>query len=97
MVGCLPMSFNFSVRTSAKSFTVPMVGIGLGVLSELGLHGVAGSGLAGLPGLGVKQVTSECSEDGQLSISSDGGGAGEGLSLVSLDMSEGGLLTQQEI
>ena len=62
-----------------------MVGIGLGVLYELGLLGVVESGLAGLPGLGGKEVTSECSEDGPLSISSDGGGAWEGLSLVSLE------------
>ena len=52
MVGCLPMSFNLSVRASARSFTVFMVGIGLGVLSGIGLPGVVGSGLAGLPGLG---------------------------------------------
>ena len=60
------MSFNLSVRASASSFTVPMVGIGLGVLSELGLLGVVEFGLSGLPGLGGKQVTSECSEDGPL-------------------------------
>ena len=62
-----------------------MIGIGLGVLSELGLLGVEGSGLAGLPGLEGKEVTSEYSEDGPLSISSDGGGAEEGVSLVSLE------------
>ena len=84
MVGCLPMSCNFSVRASARSFTVPMVGIGLEVLSGLGLFGVVGSGLTGLAGLGGKEITSECSEDGPLSVSSDGGGAGEGVSLVSL-------------
>ena len=61
------------------------MGLGLGVLSELGLLGVEGSELAGLPGLGDKEVTSECFEDGPLSISSDGGGVGEGLSLVSLE------------
>ena len=43
------------------------------------------SGLAGLPGLGGKEVTSECSEDDPLSTSSDGGCAGDGLSLVSLE------------
>ena len=59
-----------------------MVGIGLGVLSEPGLIEVVGPGLAGLPGLGGKEVTSECSEDGPLSVSSDGGGTGEGVSLV---------------
>ena len=57
--------------------------MGLGVLTELRLHGVDGSGLAGLPGLGGKKITSECSEDGPLSVSSDGGGIGEGVSLVS--------------
>ena len=61
MVGCLPMSFNLSVRASARSFTVPRVGIGPGVLSGIGLPGVVG--LAGLPGLGDKEVTSECSEE----------------------------------
>ena len=51
---------------------------------------MVGSGPAGLPGLGGK-VTSKCSEDGPLSISSDGGGAGERLALVSLarNMSRG--------
>ena len=34
------MSFSFSVGASAKSFTEPMVGIGLGVLSELELLGM---------------------------------------------------------
>ena len=57
------MSFNLSVRASARSFTVPMVGIGLGVLSGIGLPGVIGSGLAELPGQGGKEVTSECSEE----------------------------------
>ena len=61
-----------------------MVGVGLEVLSGLGLLGVVGSGLAGLPGLGGKEVTSECSEDNSLSVSSDGGGVGEGDTLVSL-------------
>ena len=84
MVGCLPMSFNFSVRASARSFTASMVGIGLEVLSGLGLLWVVGSGLAGLPGLGGKEVTSECSEEDPLSVSSNGGGTGEGVSLVSL-------------
>ena len=79
MLGCLPMSFNLSVRASARSFTVPMVGLGLGVLSELGLPGVVGSGLTGLPGLGGQEVTSECSEDGPLSVLSDGGGTGESI------------------
>ena len=79
------MSFNLSFRASASSFTVPMVRLGLGVLTELGLLGVEGSGLTGLPGLGDKEVTSECSEDGPLSISSDGRGAGEELSLVLLE------------
>ena len=76
MVGCLPMSFNLSVRTSARSFTVSMVGIGLGVLSGLGLHGVVGSGLLGLPGLGGKEDTLECSEDDSLYVLSDGGEVG---------------------
>ena len=95
IVGCLPMSFNFSVRASASSFTVPMVGFGLRVLTELGLLGVEGSGLAGLPGLGGEEITSEHSEDGSLSASSDGGGTGEVFSLVSLGegVSGGGLLT----
>ena len=43
-----------------------------------------GSGLARLPGLGGKEVTSECSEDDPLSVSPDGGGTEEGVSLVSL-------------
>ena len=59
--------------------------IGLGVLSELGLCGVAGSGLAGHLGLEGKEITSECSEDGPLSVSSEGGGTGEGVSIVSLE------------
>ena len=42
------------------------------------------SGLAGLPGLEGKEITSECSEDGSLFVSSEGGGIGEGFSLVSL-------------
>ena len=79
------MYFHLSARASASSFTVPMVGLGLGVLSGLGLLRVEGSGLAGLPWLGDKEVTSECSEDGPLSIPSDGGGTGEELSLVSLE------------
>ena len=78
MVGSLPMSLNLSVRALARSCTVPMVGIGLGVLSGLGLFEVVGSGLAGLPGLGGKEVTSECSEDGLLPVLSDGGGTGGG-------------------
>ena len=78
------MSFNISVRASAKSFTVPIVGIGLGVLSGLGFLEVVGSGLVGLSGLGDKEVTSECSEDDSLSVLSDGGGTGKGVSLVSL-------------
>ena len=96
IVGCLPMSFNFSLRASAKSFTVLMVRVGLDVLSGLGLLGVVGSRLAGLPGLGGKEVTSECSEDDSLSVSSDGEGTEEGVSLVSLkrEVSGGGLLTQ---
>ena len=61
-----------------------MVGIGLEVLSGLGLLGVIGSGLAGLPGLGIKEVTSEYSKDDSLSVSSDGGGTGQGVSLVLL-------------
>ena len=73
-----------------------MVGIGLEVLSGLGLLGVVGSGLARLPGLGCKEVTSECSEDDSLSVSSDGEGTGEEVSLVSLKgkYQGGGLLTQ---
>ena len=61
-----------------------MVGVGLDVLSGLGLLGVVGSGLARLFGLGGKAVTLECSEDDSLSVSSDGEGTGEGVSLVSL-------------
>ena len=91
IVGCLPMSFNFSVRASAKSFTVPMVGIGLVVLSGLGLLRVVGSGLAGLPGLGGKEVISECSEGDSLSVLSDGEGVGEGDPLVSLQRGVEGL------
>ena len=61
-----------------------MVGIGLIVLSGLRLLGVVRSGLAGLLGLEGKEITSECSEDGSLSVSSEGGGIREGFSLVSL-------------
>ena len=61
-----------------------MVGIGLEVLPGLGLLGVVGSGLPGLPGLGHKKVTSEYSEDDSLYVLSDGGGTGEGVSLVLL-------------
>ena len=60
------------------------MGIELGVLSGIGLPRVVGSGLAGLPGLGGKEVTSECSEEDSLSVSSDGEGVGEGDPLVSL-------------
>ena len=96
MVECLPMSFNLSVRASARSFTVPMVEIGL-VLSGIELPGVVGSGLVGLPGLGGKEVTSECSEEDSVSTSSDGGGVG-GVSLVSLSrgLKGEGLLIQLE-
>ena len=51
MVGCLPISFSLSVRASANSFTVPMVGIGLGNLSEEELSDVIESGLFGFFGL----------------------------------------------
>ena len=51
MVGCLPISFSLSVRASANSFTVPMVGIGLGDLSEEELSDVIESGLFELFGL----------------------------------------------
>ena len=51
MVGCLPISFNLSVRASANSFTVVMVGMGLGDLSEEELSDVLESGLFGLFGL----------------------------------------------
>ena len=61
-----------------------MVGIGLIVLSGLRPLWVVRSGLAGLPGLEGKEITSECSEDGSLFVSSEGGGIGEGFSLVSL-------------
>ena len=74
----------FSVRASARSFTVPIVGIGLIVISGLKLLGVVRSGLVELLGLGAKEITSECSEDGSLSMSSEGGGIGAGFSLVSL-------------
>ena len=84
------MSFNLSVIASACSFTVPRVGFGLRVLTKLGLLGVEGSGLAGLPGLGGKEITSECSEDGSLSVPSDGGGTGEVVSLVSLGEGDSG-------
>ena len=51
---------------------------------------MVGSGLAGLPALGGKEVTSECPEEDSLSISSDGEGVG-GDPLVSLSMGvEGG-------
>ena len=60
------------------------MGIGLIDLSGLRLLGVARSGLAGLLGLEGKEITSECSEDGSLSVFSEGGGIGEGSSLVSL-------------
>ena len=76
------MSFNLSVRASASYFTVPMVGIGLVVLRLLG---EVLSGLAGLSGLGGKEITSECSEDGSLSE-----GTGEGVSLVSLEKGASG-------
>ena len=62
-----------------------MVGIGLIVLSGLRLLGVVRYGLAGLPGLGGKEITSECSEDGSLSVSSEGGSTGEGVSFISLE------------
>ena len=45
---------------------------------------MVGSGLVGLLGLGGKEATSECSEDGSLSEPSDGGCTGEGLFLTSL-------------
>ena len=61
-----------------------MVGIRLGVLSGIGIPGVVGSGLAGLPGLCGKEVTSECSEEDSLSVSSEGGAMEEGNPLVSL-------------
>ena len=67
------------------------MGIGLGVLFGIGLPGVVGSGLVGLPGLGGKEVTSECSEEDSLSVLSDDGGVGEGDPLVSLSKGvEGG-------
>ena len=50
-MGCLLISFNLSVRASANSFTVPMVGIGLGDLSEEELSEVIESGLFGLFGM----------------------------------------------
>ena len=55
------------------------MGVGLGVLSEIGLPGVVGSELAGLPGLGGKEVTSECSEEDSLPVSLDGRGEGDPL------------------
>ena len=61
-----------------------MVGIGLVVLSGPRLLRVVSSGLVELSGLEGKEITSECSEDGSLSVSSEGGGIGEGFSLVSL-------------
>ena len=51
IVGCLPISFNLSVKASANSFTVPIVGIGLGDLSEEEPSDVIESGLFGLFGL----------------------------------------------
>ena len=45
------MSFNLSVKASANSFTVVMVGTELGDLSEEELSGVLKSGLLGLSGL----------------------------------------------
>ena len=60
------------------------MGIGLIVLSGLRSLGVVRSGLAGLLGLEGKEITSECSEDGSLIVSTEGGGIGEGFSLVSL-------------
>ena len=60
------------------------MGIGLIVLSGQTLLGVVRSGLAGLLGLEGKEITSECSEDDSLSVSSEGGGIGEGFSHVSL-------------
>ena len=51
MVGCLPMSFNLSVKASANSFTVVMVGTELGDFFEEELPGVLKSGLLGLSGL----------------------------------------------
>ena len=67
-----------------------MVGIGLIVLSRLRLLGVVRSGLAGLPGLEGNEITSECSEDGSVSVSSKGGGIGEQFSLVSLEQGVSG-------
>ena len=60
------------------------MGIGLIDLSVLRLLGVVRSGLAELPGLEGNEITSECSKDGSLSVSSEGGGIGEEFSLVSL-------------
>ena len=51
MVGCLPISFNLSVKASANSFTVVMVGTELGNFSEEELSGVLKSGFLGLSGL----------------------------------------------
>ena len=51
MAGCLPMSLNLSVKASANSFTVVMVGTEPGDLSEEELSGVLKSGLLGLFGL----------------------------------------------
>ena len=76
-MGCLPISFNLSVRASANSFTVLMVGIGLGDLSEEELSDVIESGLFGLFGL----VGSE-SDFTPVSVSVEGG-----VSLVSLEIS----------
>ena len=76
-----------------------MVGIRLGILSGIGLPRVVGYGLAGLPGLSGKEVTSECSEDDSLSVSSEGGGVEEGVSLVlpSRGVEGEGPLLQEEI
>ena len=59
IVGCLPISFNLSVRALANSFTVPMVGIGLGVPSEEELSEVIESGLFGLFGLVGNEAISD--------------------------------------
>ena len=53
------------------------MGVGLIVLSGLELPGVVRSGLVGLLGLEGKKITSEYSEDGSLSVSSEGGSVGE--------------------
>ena len=51
MVGCQPMSFNFSVKASANSFTADIVGTELGNFSGEVLSGVLRPGLLGLSGL----------------------------------------------